>query len=752
MKYDEHGNLVEIVNGVRVVHTPEGLVVGEGIERVLIRGVGLKISDASNFIQGHYPDTYPFSAPHRHPEEDIYINFSLDPDFPPDGIPLDRLPKVIRELKKLVAGTTAVKTTFPSSVKDGMLVVWNEQKKQYVPATCPAARADIAAGLFFNGIADLATNSVITSSTVTNNSWNLVEGKKYFLDCSRPGYMTDKDTGYFVGIAQGPHTIYLAPLADSAESLITALEVGLKAEEEARKAADAAEASARQQAVTNEASARQNADNAIIARLDRNDTYFCTNVKDCILGTNSGAGSGVTPPSGGLVDEIFLSGGGLKKDPSSGKLILDCNAVSNCIAGTSFIGNLVSPGGGITQDATTGKLKIECAGLSSCISQNVANMITASSGLTFSDGKLYVDFSQLPADRLKAIVSSMIKTGGGLSVDPTTGKYYFDPNAMDTSVFLELLKKLNLPQLVTSNLTFYVDKNHANAADTIVDGRGLTPSLPFATIQGCIKYVCENLNFASYTVTIKIADGTYEECLTLMEYARTTGQLTIQPVNASDGSNRKVIIKNPANKTDAVLKSVGTGTYNIRELGLYYYIRPSLITSNIYAGAAMFESACQALLFGVHCEIKDEDSGNYGSAGKANLFLVESSSGCNLQLRESTNLAINLLAPATQREDTTTYALAANSSGTLLLRNGSALAKAYCGGAFSTFARAYMKGLMSLTGSGVTFAFANASGRTVTGQKYKCEVGGGMSFNQGPDYLPGSSAGSADASSYSYYE
>lgn len=537
IKYDDKGNPVEVINGVPITYTKDGVIVGEGLEAVLIRGQNLKLSDPSNLLQGKYPDYYPFNAPHRHPEEDTYINFSTDPDFPPDGIPLDRIPKVIRELKKLVSSTTVVKASLASGVQDGDLVKL-QANGSYAPATCPSTKADIVSGLFFNGVADTATGSVITSSTVTNDKWNLQTGKKYYLDCSRPGKLTTTDTGYFVGIAQGPHTLFLAPLADSAEALITALEQGLAKEAADRKAADSSEATTRANAdttlqnnINSLANSLNNAGGGLVKNPDGTYSLDCAAVKKCITGQGSSSSNG--------------SSGNPKPDGSGG---------SSGSGGGGIASEIVQPGGGLQQNPTTGKLEIKCTDIKPCIKTTVDELVTAGTGLTLVNGQLSVDFNSMPAQKLEQVVLAMVQTGGGLSVD-SSGKLYVDFSSMPTDKFDAMLKALRLPIWLTNTKNFYVIK--ATGSDIIDNGRGESVEHPFKTILACVRYLANNYNVGDYTANILIAPDTYIENLVLPEYSRNNGTIVLSPLTGS-GYSGQVIVNNPYPRSHTVLATGGS--------------------------------------------------------------------------------------------------------------------------------------------------------------------------------------------------
>lgn len=60
------------------------------------------------------------------------------------------------------------------------------------------------------------------------------------------------------------------------------------------------------------------------------------------------------------------------------------------------------------------------------------------------------------------------------------------------------------------------------------DGRGESSSKPFKTIQAAVQYVAGNYNVGSYRATIQVADGAYEEDISLAKYSGTTGAIEIR--------------------------------------------------------------------------------------------------------------------------------------------------------------------------------------------------------------------------------
>lgn len=128
-----------------------------------------------------------------------------------------------------------------------------------------------------------------------------------------------------------------------------------------------------------------------------------------------------------------------------------------------------------------------------------------------------------------AISNAIADPNAGLVVG-SDGKLNVDFDQMPTDKFEALLKSLKMLVPLESNLDLYVDKNHASAGDSIVNGRG-TQSMPFRTIQAAVDYVTGTYAINSKSVRIRVAAGTYAENITLPVYTRTTGTITIEAVD-----------------------------------------------------------------------------------------------------------------------------------------------------------------------------------------------------------------------------
>lgn len=102
IKYNEFGEPTEIVNGVKITETSEGLLIGEGASAILIRGKNLRISDKFTKVSGVFPNFYPFVEAKPLSEKEVLDRLLTDPEFPQDGCAMNTLTTAVRILKRMV--------------------------------------------------------------------------------------------------------------------------------------------------------------------------------------------------------------------------------------------------------------------------------------------------------------------------------------------------------------------------------------------------------------------------------------------------------------------------------------------------------------------------------------------------------------------------------------------------------------------------------------------------------------------------
>ena len=158
-------------------------------------------------------------------------------------------------------------------------------------------------------------------------------------------------------------------------------------------------------------------------------------------------------------------------------------------------------------------------------------VLESGGGLSFdANGHLYVDFSLVPPEQMRAIVLAMVQQGGGIAVDGT-GKLYVDFGSMPTDKFESMLKSIRVPIWLTGTTQVYVAPD---GVDSAADGRGFSAAKPWATLQYALNYMASNYNLDKYALYINVAAGEYGESgavggngIYLPTFTHTSGQVVI---------------------------------------------------------------------------------------------------------------------------------------------------------------------------------------------------------------------------------
>lgn len=157
-------------------------------------------------------------------------------------------------------------------------------------------------------------------------------------------------------------------------------------------------------------------------------------------------------------------------------------------------------------------------------------------------------------DYATASTGGVVKVTGtdGITINGS-GEIAVDFSQMPTDKFEDLLKSIRVPIWLKSGKHFYV--NGSTGSDTEDEDRGESASKPFKTIQKCINYIADNYNLSSYIAYVNIADGVYEEDVSLPLYNSATGSIQI----TGNSGNRNAVILRRIYSQSAV-------TYDIRHL------------------------------------------------------------------------------------------------------------------------------------------------------------------------------------------
>ena len=354
-------------------------------------------------------------------------------------------------------------------------------------------------------------------------------------------------------------------------------------------------------------------------------------------------------------------------------------------------------------------------------------------------GKLVVDFGSMDPAIMRGVVLSMVQQGGGIAVDGN-GQIYVDFDSMPTAKFESLLKSLKMQIPLSGDLQLFVDG--AGGSDAIIEGRG-TEALPFKTIQACVTYATQNYAVGAYTIFIRVKPGTYVENITFPQMTRTSGGIQLR---AFDFGNPPVIRNNgPLGETCSV---IGDGwSFNVLDVvcdrqgasdGLEHF--PSVF--NVFGGSASLSA----------CRIVDSFSGAASSSGHVYMRTFEIGSGGSLSFFTSGVRKNSITVNKGAANSLEVFLVSQNSSVTFYGSNTSASeAEVESSGEFSIYATVSVNSSFSYMGGTLYLShIVVPSGATATGKPYSVSTTSGISL--GTYSLPGDVAGTVDSSTYGWYQ
>lgn len=337
-----------------------------------------------------------------------------------------------------------------------------------------------------------------------------------------------------------------------------------------------------------------------------------------------------------------------------------------------------------------------------------------------------------------AISNAIADPNAGLVVG-SDGKLNVDFDQMPTDKFEALLKSLKMLVPLESNLDLYVDKNHASAGDSIVDGRG-TQSMPFRTIQAAVNYVTGTYAINSKNVRIRVAAGTYAENITLPVYTRTTGTITIEAV---DYNNPPTVTT--ASTWDYVFQCIG-GPWFLKRLNIEAsYVIPA---TNINHYLALIASRGENAVLNVEgCTASVVTTGsNPDVFTRCNLY--EAFSGGIIEISVLDNYPNSFHIEKGNLSSCYVFQISNGSAVRVYDTNTSSSALSMpCSGDCSSFCDVFIKSAFTcIFGASYQPKFTG----TMTGKKYS--VNGISSIEAPENGFPGDVEGTADATTFGYYK
>lgn len=386
---------------------------------------------------------------------------------------------------------------------------------------------------------------------------------------------------------------------------------------------------------------------------------------------------------------------------------------------------------------------VDVGGVSTPTLRNLAMSIKALMGVHPDNDTIFINQNK----EIYVKLSALFEAGGGLAIGQN-GRLIVDFSQMPTDKFEALLRQIRVPIWLSGNTNFYVNQAHANASDELDDGRGLSVSKPFKTIQPCINYVTNNYNMINFQANICISPGTYQDNLTLGAFSRTSGSIWLFPY-PYPGSIGQVKIK----------MSGGTGIYctggpyylagldlSMRPIYADTFVRDYLSLCNIQEGSKIYFRACafdmsdlsglspgarayMRVLFGLggYYSLLPSISGERKMSFKYAKFEENESSVLHGELGTTIEMPATNLGPSYAdilcEGQTPRFLYLSDSS---LYRFGSAEYKA---------------------------TFSVPAGKSATGSRYVCVNGARCGvLGAGPDFFPGNEAGYVESDTYAWYK
>lgn len=542
----------------------------------------------SDFIKRPYPDNWPWSLPHQHPEGDTPPPFEgFNPDVPESGTAVSNLAQALREAKVAYNSVVSVPAVFSCDVEDGDIVIplpcgdscdvnCDELLKTlrdlgqipdaiWVPAFRTSTDSQVSTLSAvdpttydppFYGVAYTKLKRVMVGPVVAHPRYKFHTGDKIY--AGTDGDLTTTENGSMIGVCLAPGSIFLLQYASSLKTAMEDLysnavkdtiekieQEGLDGDKigvttdgttlerplEIRfgDVVNVKDFGAKGDGKTNDT----NAFNLAIARAQQLGSNVCLfiPVGTYLVTTLPNVpcyGPGSIKYNGytySPFELLFKLNGAIQKD-TNGRYKVDFTKMSEADLAALIKQLLPSTGGGLTTDED-GKLVVDFTQMSKEeLKEMIESLLPDTGGglTTDEDGKLVLDFSQLTPTQKEDLISQIVQEGGGLSVDEN-GQIYVDFDSMPTDKFEAMLKSIRVPIWLTKNMTIYVA---TTGSDTLDEGRGLSPDKPFASIKAAVDYVSTTYNLYNYDVTINVEPGDYGRGLiTLPSYSTTTGEIII---------------------------------------------------------------------------------------------------------------------------------------------------------------------------------------------------------------------------------
>lgn len=251
---------------------------------------------------------------------------------------------------------------------------------------------------------------------------------------------------------------------------------------------------------------------------------------------------------------------------------------------------------------------------------------------------------------------------------------------------------------LTANTTWYVATTGNN-----VTGDG-TIGLPWQTIQFAIDYIYNNIDPASYTVTIQVADGTYTNTVLVVGYLPNIAGLVISG-NITTPANCIISTSNSNGSVEVVSGRLAIGGFKILN-SAGPGVNASLQGNLSISGKMDFGACATAHILANDTGSEVQVSSNYTISGSSP-YHFSASAGANITLTAPITITL------TGTPSFSNQFAFSQKTGVLTAFNA-----AFSGAATGVRYTTTLNGVIDTGGGGANFFPGNAAGSTATGGQY----------------------------------
>ena len=359
---------------------------------------------------------------------------------------------------------------------------------------------------------------------------------------------------------------------------------------------------------------------------------------------------------------------------------------------------------------------------------NVSGAVNKKSGNTITEYVTYV--TSQPATR-EAISQNLLALGKGLAKD-SQGKIYVDFSQIDANTKAAILAGLDIQIPLKSNIEIIVNSQASDRTDSFSLEFSDRVSTPFERINKAVEWASSKLALGKYKVTIRIVGSNnasnprvYTESVSLPEVNSSSGYISIETYNGI-----KDVIIEPSQTTaghrnSCITAGSGACHWVLKHLICHYYLEETSTPGLAMALIGATTSGAQVDVYGCDCLVKCSHDTIAGEG--YTIRMIDGDAGGAIHLfPDDLGSKVEFALPSTNTAGISIDVLNASRDGRIYFRRSTVSENSdyTCKGTCSNFVNAWQSGGTNLLGgSGTQVAFVVASGQSVTGNRYRAQTG-----------------------------